>query len=212
MVSSGLVHRTEVAQERLAIHLLSRADLLRLPLGRGRAWAARKPSSAHDGAARLRATGLLILALVLVQLFMGGIVAGLRAGLVENTWPLIAGAFIPPAQTLWPKDPWWINLVDTPLTAQFFHRMIAYVIFVLAGLHLIDASMNASGKARSGAVVLFAHVVAQIALGVATLLLVEPPYAGEPHLLLALAHQAVGMAVLAVATLQARRLVVDLEI
>jgi cytochrome c oxidase assembly protein subunit 15 len=211
MVSSGLVHRTEVAQERLAIHLLIAALIFASCLWVAGDLGPRKPSSAHDGAGRLRATALAILALVFVQIYMGGIVAGLRAGLVENTWPLIAGAFIPPADALWPNAPWWSNIFDTPLTAQFFHRMIAYLIFAVAALHLLDAWMNAGGGARKGALVLFVHIVAQIALGVATLLLVEPPYAGTPHLLLALAHQAIGMAVLAAAALQARRLVSDIE-
>lgn len=210
MVSSGLVHRTEVAQERLAIHLVIAALIFSSCLWVAGGLGPRRESSAHDHAGRLRATGLIILALIFVQLFMGGVVAGLRAGLVENSWPLIAGAFIPSADVLFPQEPWWSNIFDTPLTAQFFHRMIAYVIFILAALHLFDAGLNAGGRARSGAVILFAHVVAQVALGVATLLLVEPPYAGTPHILLALAHQAVGMAVLAAATLQARRLVNDI--
>jgi heme a synthase len=212
MVSSGLVHRTEVAQERLAIHLIIAAFIFSACLWVAGGLGRRKASSAHDHPGRLRALALLILALVFVQLFMGGIVAGLRAGLVENTWPLIAGAFIPSADVLFPKEPWWSNIVDTPVTAQFFHRMIAYAIFAFATLHLVDALMNAGGKARRGAIVLFGHVVAQIALGVATLLLVAPPYAGTPHIIIALAHQAIGMAVLAVATLQARRLVNDIEV
>jgi heme a synthase len=211
MVSSGLVHRTEVAQERLAIHLLIAALIFSACLWVAGGLGSRRASSAHDAVRRLRATGVVLLGLVFVQLFMGGIVAGLRAGLVDNTWPLIAGAFIPSADVLWPAEPWWSNIFDTPVTAQFFHRMIAYVIFVVALGHLVDASMNAAGAARKGAVIVFAHVVAQIALGVATLLLVEPPYAGTPHVLLALAHQAIGMAVLAAVTLQARRLVDDLE-
>jgi cytochrome c oxidase assembly protein subunit 15 len=210
MVSSGLVHRTEVAQERLAVHLLIAALIFASCLWVAGGLGPRKASNAHDGAWRLRAVGLAILALVFVQLFMGGIVAGLRAGLVDNTWPLMEGALVPPADSLWPNDPWWTNLFDTPVTAQFFHRMIAYVILALATLHLVDASVNATGKARRGAVLLFFHIVAQIALGVMTLLLLEPPYAGTPHILIALAHQAIGMGVLAVATLQARRLVADL--
>ncbi|WP_457796870.1 COX15/CtaA family protein [Methylocystis sp. S23] len=211
MVSSGLVHRTEVAQERLAIHLIIAAFIFSSCLWVAGGLGPRRESSAHDHIGRLRAAGLAILALVFVQLFMGGVVAGLRAGLVENTWPLIGGAFIPSADVLFPKEPWWSNIVDTPVTAQFFHRMIAYAIFAAAALHLVDALMNAGGRARSGAIILFGHVVGQIALGVATLLLVEPPYAGAPHILLALAHQALGMGVLAVATLQARRLVDDLR-
>lgn len=211
MVSSGLVHRNEVAQERLAIHLLIAALIFSSCLWVGGGLGPRRMSSAHDAFRRLRVTGFVLLGLVFAQIFMGGIVAGLRAGLVNNTWPLIDGAFIPPADVLWLIEPWWMNLVDTPVTAQFFHRMIAYVIFFVALGHLIDAAMNASGGARKGAVIVFGHVFGQIALGIATLLLVEAPYAGTPHLLLALAHQAVGMALLAVVTLQARRLMNDLE-
>lgn len=211
MVSSGLVHRTEVAQERLAVHLVIAALIFSSCLWVAGGLGPRRESSALDGAGRLRAVALALLALVFAQIFMGGIVAGLRAGLVENTWPLISGAVIPPADVLWPASPWWSNIVDTPVTAQFFHRMIAYVIFAVAAFHLGDALMNAGGRARAGAVLVFVHVLAQIALGVATLLLVEPPFAGTPHLLLALAHQAIGMAVLAVTTLQARRLVGDLD-
>ena len=209
MVASGLVHRTEVAQERLAIHLLIAALIFSACLWVAGGLGPRARSVVHEGAGRLRAVALLLLAMVFAQLFMGGIVAGLRAGMVNNTWPLMDGVFIPPADVLWRLEPAWTNLVDDPTTAQFFHRMIAYAIFALAFLHMIDALMNAEGKARRGAVIVFAHVVAQIALGVATLLLVEAPYAGTPHLLLALAHQAVGMAVLATATLQARRLARD---
>ncbi len=211
MVSSGLAHRTEVAQDRLAIHLVIAALIFASCLWVAGGLGPQRESSAHDGAGRLRATALFLLLLVFLQLFMGGIVAGLRAGLVDNTWPLMDGSFIPPADALWPQDPWSTNIFDTPVTAQFLHRMIAYVIFVVAALHLGDAWMNAGGRARTGAVIVFAHVVMQIVLGVATLLLVEPPFTGTPHILLALAHQAIGMAVLAVTTLQARRLVNDLE-
>jgi cytochrome c oxidase assembly protein subunit 15 len=72
---------------------------------------------------------------------------------------------------------------------------------------VIDVLSNARGGAARGGVLVFGHVLLQASLGIATLVLVEPPYAGAPHILLALAHQAVGFGVLAVATLQARRLV-----
>ena len=79
---------------------------------------------------------------------------------------------------------------------------------MLVLLHLLDALANASGAARRGAVVLFGHVLGQVALGVLTLVLVEGfwYWANWPHLSLALAHQAIGIGVLAVATMQARRL------
>lgn len=210
MVSSGLVHRTEVAQERLAIHLLIAALIFSACLWVAGGLGPRTRSIVHDGAGRLRGAALVLLWLVFLQIFAGGLVAGLRAGLVNNTWPLMDGVFVPPAEVLWRLEPLWANLFDNPTTVQFVHRMIAYVIFAVAALHLLDAATNAEGKARRGAVIVFGHVVMQIALGVATLVLVEPPYAGTAHLLLALAHQAIGMAVLAVVTLQARRLSNDL--
>lgn len=210
MVSSGLAHRTEVAQERLAIHLVIAALIFSACLWVANGLGPRRPSLVHEGLGRLRATAYLLLALVFVQLFAGGIVAGLRAGLVNNTWPLMDGRFIPAADVLWSLTPAWTNLVDNPVTAQFFHRMIAYAILALALVHVVDAGFNAGGRARRGAAIVFGHVLMQVVLGVATLVLVEPPYAGTPHLLLALAHQAIGMAVLAVATLQARRLAQDI--
>lgn len=206
MVSSGLVHRVEVAQERLAIHLLLAALIFSACLWVAGGLGPRARSVIHEGAGRLRFFAVLILTLVFVQIFAGGIVAGLRAGAVNNTWPLIDGVFIPPAETLWGLSPWWINLVNNVVTTQFLHRMIAYLILALALVHLVDALINAEGKARRGAIIVFGHVLMQVALGVATLVLVEPPFAGTPHLLLALGHQAIGMAVLAVATLQAQRL------
>jgi heme a synthase len=65
---------------------------------------------------------------------------------------------------------------------------------------------NATGKARRGSIILFGHVVLQASLGVATLVMIGDDWLGTPHIVLALAHQAVGFGVLAVATLQARRL------
>jgi cytochrome c oxidase assembly protein subunit 15 len=206
MVASGLVNRVEVAQERLAIHLLIASLIFSACIwvagGLGKA----KPAHILFARGRLRFVSKLVLALVFLQLGLGGLVAGLRAGLIDNTWPLMEGGIAPSAETLWRLQPWWINIVDNPITAQFLHRMTAYLILALAFLHMLDAGANATGRAARGGVILFAHVLGQVALGIATLLLVDPSWLGTPHILLALAHQAIGIAVLAVATMQARRL------
>jgi len=206
MVSSGLAKRVEVAQERLAIHLVLAALIFSSCLWVAGGLGPQAASMLGEARRRLRYSALLILGVVFLQLFVGALVAGLRAGLVDNTWPLMEGAFVPPAGALWSLTPWWANLLDNPVTVQFFHRMIAYALLALAFVHMLDALLNAEGRARRGGVIVFGHVLLQASLGIATLVLVEPPYAGTPHLLLALAHQAVGMGVLAVATLQARRL------
>ncbi|MCX7899427.1 MAG: COX15/CtaA family protein, partial [Methylocystis sp.] len=141
MVASGLVHRVEVAQERLAIHLIIAAAIFSACLWVAGGLGPRTTRSLVDDNAlsRLRFEAKLLLGLVFLQLFAGGIVAGLRAGLVANTWPLMDGHFIPPTDELWPLSPLWVNLVNNPITAQFFHRMIAYVVFALALIHAYDA-------------------------------------------------------------------------
>ena len=49
---------------------------------------------------RIRAGSVLVLALVLLQVYLGALVAGLRAGLIYNTWPLIEDNLVPPASQL----------------------------------------------------------------------------------------------------------------
>jgi cytochrome c oxidase assembly protein subunit 15 len=138
--------------------------------------------------------GLLVL--VLAQIYLGALVAGLRAGYAYNTWPLIDGALIPRSGSLFFETPLWRNFFENILTVQFDHRMIAYLIFIGAAAHAVDVVRNEKARGRIGALALLAAVALQIALGVATLLLVVP-------LPLALLHQAGAMLVLTVATLHA---------
>ena len=171
MVSSGLVHRTEVAQERLAIHLIIAALIFASCIWVAGGLGPAQPLIIHEHKTRLRAVSFLLMIFTFLQIFLGGLVAGLRAGLVNNSWPLIDGAFIPTRAALWALDPWWINLLNNPLTVQFIHRMTAYVLFTIALVHLIDAFLNTEGKLKRGALVVFLHVVVQIVLGIATLIL-----------------------------------------
>jgi cytochrome c oxidase assembly protein subunit 15 len=146
---------------------------------------------------RLRAGALAVLVLVLAQIYLGALVAGLRAGLVYNTWPLIDGAFVPDAARLFFDVPLWRNFFENTLTVQFDHRMLAYAILVCALFHAVDvARADKSGPALRGAVVLLAAVALQAALGVFMLLSRTP-------LPLALLHQAVAMLVLTAATVHA---------
>ena len=125
----------------------------------------------------------------------------MRAGYAYNTWPLIDGALVPDAAQLFFVTPLWRNFFENLLTVQFDHRMLAYVIFVCAALHVIDVARTVkAGPARAGAVVLFVAVTLQVALGIATLLLVVP-------LPLALLHQAMAMLILTAATLHAANVV-----
>ncbi len=109
---------------------------------------------------------MALLVLTFVQLYLGALVAGLRAGKVYNTWPDIDGGFIPSAARLFFEQPWWRNLFDNTLTVQFEHRMTAYALFALAVLHAIDAVRSRAGIAAvNGALWLAAAITLQATLG-----------------------------------------------
>ena len=197
MVASGLTHRVEVSQLRLATHLA-----LALVIYAAIVWTLRRLRGRQSVVARLRLkiTGMVLLALTFVQLYLGALVAGLRAGRVYNTWPEIDGALIPSAARLLFEEPWWRNLFDNTLTVQFEHRMVAYTLFALALLHAIDAVRSRAGTAVvNGALALAAVVTLQAVLGIVTLLYQVP-------ILLALAHQAVAIVVLTAAVWQVEHL------
>jgi cytochrome c oxidase assembly protein subunit 15 len=197
MVASGLSERVEVSHYRLATHLV-----LALLIFAAIVWTLRRladrPSSAASS--RLKITSTALLVLTFVQLYLGALVAGLRAGKIYNTWPDIDGALIPSAARLFFEAPWWRNLFDNTLTVQFEHRMTAYALFVLAILHALDAVRSRAGSAAvNGALWLAAAITLQAGLGILTLLNAVP-------VTLALAHQAVAIAVLTLAVVQAERL------
>ena len=195
MVASGLAGRTEVSQYRLAFHLT-----LACAIYVATVWTADRLAERRTPAAapRLRLGALALLMLVLAQIYLGALTAGLRAGLVYNTWPQIDGAFIPAAARLFLDQPLWRNFFENTLTVQFDHRMMAYTVLLVALLHAVDA-LRARGPAATGAVVLACAVTLQATLGILTLLYVAP-------LALALAHQGMALVVLTLASLHAARL------
>src|SRR5262249_18434808 len=133
MVSSGLTERTEVSQNRLALHL----GLAILIFG-ALVWAAlsveerQEPSATPTKRAHL-GPAPAILMLVFLQIVLGAFVAGLRAGASYNTWPLIDGRLVP--EGLGAMEPWYLNLFENALTVQFAHRLVAYGLVLTALWH-----------------------------------------------------------------------------
>lgn len=197
MVTSGLTERVSVSQYRLAIHFMLALVIFSAIVWTLRRLQHRSPSGASS---RLKITGRVLLALVFLQLYFGALVAGLRAGRVFNTWPLIDGAFIPTAARLFFEEPWWRNFFDNTLTVQFSHRMIAYTLVILAVVHAIDAIRSRAIPAVvSGAVWIMATMLLQVAIGILTLL-------NQVPIDLGLAHQAVAIVVLMLTLFQVERL------
>ena len=180
MVRSGLAGRVDVSQYRLALHLglaiviFGALVWVALSVDEPQRRAAAKPL-AHAG------TAAAIVLLVLVQVLLGALVAGLKAGASYNTWPLMDGRFIPDG--LGAMEPWYLNLFENALTVQFNHRLVAYALVLATIWHAWTLRGTRDAWARRTGVALAGAVLAQAALGVATLLAQVP-------LALGLAHQA----------------------
>jgi len=197
MVASGLEPgMTAVAPIKLALHLTVASVILACLV-----WVAsglRRDELALRAEPTLGRAPAVILALVLVQIALGGLVAGSKAGFTYNTWPLMDGDFVPPAAVLFSVKPLVENFVDNLALVQFNHRMVAYALVAFALWHAWSVGRRAptTGAARR-ARALAGLCLAQMALGIATLLLVVPLWAG-------LLHQVFAMVVLCMAVAHAR--------
>jgi cytochrome c oxidase assembly protein subunit 15 len=196
MVAAGLAERVSVSQYRLAFHLTLACVIFAAIVWTAQGLAPRAPIAAPT---RVRAGALTVLALVIVQIYLGALVSGLRAGLIYNTWPLIDGSLVPEGARLLFYSPLWRNVFENTLTVQFDHRMAAYALALLAVLHAADVARTLrGGAALTGALALASAVTLQAALGIAALLHQAP-------LSLALLHQAGALVVLAIAVVHAER-------
>lgn len=166
MVKSGLVNDVRVSQFRLTAHLGLAFLVFGLML-----WTAldllHERTHRPSAPAALRRFALLVLGVVSLMVLSGGFVAGIRAGLAYNTYPLMNGHVIPP--DLFAMEPWWLNFFSNITTVQFDHRMIAYALMVLVPM-LWWKVMHKAPQARGAANAMLAMLVIQISLGIATLL------------------------------------------
>ncbi len=188
MVASGLSERIDVAPYRLATHLIL-ACFIFIAIAWTAATLDRPATTSKAGVGVTSATVLLVA--VMIQIFLGALVAGNDAGLVYNTWPSMNGMAVPP--DILALDPLWRNFFENQATVQFVHRIGAYTVFALA---VIEAIRFRSFRGSRSAMALLLALVAtgQAALGILTLLHAAP-------LTLALCHQAGAILLLLVAVL-----------
>ena len=140
MVSSGLSDRVEVAQERLAMHLLIAAGVFGTAIY---AAAGLRPGPRSAAPRRFALAAAAFALLVYVQLGLGALVAGLRAGLIYNTWPLMGSRFLPAEAFRTPDAPW-----NDAATAQFDHRLVGYGVLAFALVQAFVAVRVGAGRGR----------------------------------------------------------------
>lgn len=178
MVRSGLsAEMTDVSHFWLSIHLLTALFTLA-----GLVWTAldlrvlaRDPSARP---ARLGALSLVVALVLFVQLLLGAWVAGLNAGLVSDTWPLMQGQLVPEYDA---SRGWWWAVTHDPFLLHFLHRWWAWA--AVAGLIVLARAVRPLDRMAS--IAIHSAFGIQIILGVATV------WTGV-SLWVATAHQAVG--------------------
>ncbi len=197
MVASGLSGRVSVSQYWLAFHLTLACLIFTAVL-----WTAQglAPHGPIIVARRIRAGAVVVLVLILLQIYLGALVSGIRAGLIYNTWPSIDGALVPESARLFFDVPLWRNFFENTLTVQFDHRMMAYALELIVLLHAVDVARTVRrGQALTGALALASAVTIQATLGIVTLVHQAP-------LALALLHQTMALVVLTIAVEHGKRL------
>ncbi|GAB5482822.1 MAG: COX15/CtaA family protein [Parasphingorhabdus sp.] len=182
MVSSGLSELTDVSHFRLATHLLMALFILACLV-----WTALDLKRLAGGAAkpsRMTGFGLAVAFVLFLQLLFGAYVAGLNAGYVSNTWPLMNDHFVPKGIDF--TFGAWAAINNDPYLTHFIHRWWAWITVGF----LIVLARKVRGQSRMASVAIHSAFGTQILLGIATVMT-------GMDITLAVLHQAVGALVVA---------------
>ena len=190
MVASGQVDVPHVSQYRLVAHLAAAFMVYAMMF-----WRAMSLLNPVAATARHRwyPRTLALTTLIIITIVSGGFVAGLKAGLVYNTFPMMGHYWIPPG--LLALDPAWRNFVENMTTVQFQHRLLAISTFAIILLYCWRARHAALPlRAAKASNALLHTAILQVALGISTLVLKVPA-------LLAATHQGVALLLFTIALL-----------
>ena len=177
MVTSGLTERTDVSHFRLATHLLMALFILGALV-----WTAldlRQLASHGSRPSRLTLLGLVAMVILFVQLLFGAYTAGLNAGHVAKTWPMMYNSFLP-AGIDWTTD-LWTKINNDPRVIHFIHRWFAWV----AVIFLVVLAMKIRKQSRKASAAIHSAYGVQVLLGIATIVT-------GVNIYFAVLHQAVG--------------------
>ena len=178
MVKSGLNKDPDVSHFRLAMHLttafLTFAYTLWVALG------LMYPNRVKGAFKSLKAGATVLLLITVVQIVWGAFVAGLNAGKVYNTWPLMGDQLVADGVTA--MTPLWMNFVEGLAGVQFIHRYMAYAVVGLVIYLAVKARKEKTNVSqRGGMKFLIGMVSVQFVLGIITLLLGVPVWLGVLH-------------------------------
>jgi cytochrome c oxidase assembly protein subunit 15 len=177
MVKSGLVDNPHVSQYRLTVHLVA-AFLIYAYMF----WVAlsllfpRTSDERHPWFGK----AVAVTSLVSITVITGGFVAGLKAGKIFNTFPMMGDYWVPPG--VMALEPAWRNFFDNPATVQLDHRIFAITtFFVVIAFWALIRKTGLTARAMTAAHWLLAVLISQVSLGILTLLYVVPTALAATH-------------------------------
>lgn len=180
MVKSGLVDNPRVSQYRLTAHLGLAIAIYAAMLWVALGLLTPRGAPPRGTGRRLWRFSLVLTGIIFVMSLSGGLVAGLRAGLAYNTFPLMNGYWIPPQLLL--LEPWYSNFFDNGATVQFEHRLLAWLLAALVPwFWWRSRHVTVTPWARLWCDALPAVLILQLTLGIVTLLLAVPVALGAAH-------------------------------
>lgn len=182
MVKSGLVNDPHVSQYRLTAHLMLAVAIYAYAL-----WVAlgllaqEKPTAAYTmDMKKLSGKGLMLLVLVTITIASGGFVAGLKAGLIYNTFPLMGDSLIAPG--IYSMSPWYLSALEDAVTVQFNHRLLALSsFFLIVGFYFYSLKLDLPSQTKNLLILVLLAGIVQVGLGISTLLLRVPLVLGASH-------------------------------
>lgn len=180
MVKSGLVDVPYVSHYRLALHLMLAFLLVGFCTWYALDLYDNRNRQKIKNTANLNFWSLLTAVVFILQLIWGAFTAGLDAGFIYNTFPLMNGQWLP--QNAWSMQPLLINLLENPGTVQWVHRIIGTLLLLLVAvlwLRTQNTGVKRSLRLKAGWLVILIFI--QYLLGVFTVLYQVPVWLGVMH-------------------------------
>jgi cytochrome c oxidase assembly protein subunit 15 len=181
MVHSGLIEDPMVSPYRLAAHLTIGFLILWIIL-----WMVLELRSASKIIIPIQMNKNLLhsvyctLAALIITMIFGAFVAGLKAGLIYNTFPLMNARWLP--DNMWGMSPFWINIFENAGTVQFLHRIFAIITFFLV-VNIVRESIKIQLPSREKWLIykIILVVIGQVCLGITTLIMHVPTHVASAH-------------------------------
>ena len=180
MVKSGLVDDPHVSQYRLTLHFMIAVFIYGYMV---RVMVGLRPELQLSLSPGKLPLGIVVVSFLLLMMSSGAMVAGIRAGFIFNTYPMMGESWVP--DQLFGLTPLWKNFFENAITIQFVHRWLAIIVWLLTTVFAVLLMRTKSLGATKlggylGAIILFV-VSCQVLLGIATLVMRVPVALGVMH-------------------------------